>query len=199
MRFLFTLFLFVSTAGFSQQQMFDICPLKVGQEVPEAKLISIDGKMVDLKEVTNGKKTVLVFFRGGWCPYCIRHLSALQEIKEDIDMLGYQIVGITPDAFDSLATSSARSESDFELYSDSKIDAISAFGLGWEIDDANYVKYRDGYKMDTEKWTGEKHHVLPVPAIYVISENTIQYNYVNPNYSVRLKPETLKAVLETLD
>ena len=86
----------------------------------------------------------------------------------------------------------------YEIFSDSKAQLITAFGLGWEVDHTNYVKYRDQYGIDTEEWSGEEHHVLPVPAVYIINDGVVQFNYVNPNYSIRLKAETLLAILKSL-
>ena len=54
------------------------------------------------------------------------------------------------------------------------------------------------YKLDLEKWSGEEHHSLPVPAIFIIKEGVVQFQYVNPNYNTRMKAKTLLAVLETL-
>ncbi len=42
--------------------------------------------------------------------------------------------------------------------------------------------------------SGEKHHLLPVPAILLINtDGIIQLHYVNPNYNVRLKKEVILA------
>ncbi len=156
------------------------------------------GESVKFAQILESKKLIVVFYRGGWCPYCTRHLSALGMLKDEIDSLGFTLVGITPDRFDSLAVSQLKSESDYEIYSDSKAELIRAFGLAWEIDSATYVNYRDQYKMDLETWSGETHHLLPVPAVYLIVDGVIQFNYVNPNYKIRLRTETLLAILKSL-
>ena len=53
--------------------------------------------------------------------------------------------------------------------------------------------------MDTEWWTGSKHHVLPVPAVFVISKGIIQYQHVDPNYSRRLPPEVLLSFIKAVN
>jgi peroxiredoxin len=189
----------ITSLSFSQDQMFDICPLKVGEQVPDSlNVVDDSGNVQSLNVLTSGK-TIVVFYRGGWCPYCTRHLAQLHNIEKDIAKLGFNMIAITPDQFDSLDVSYERGGNDFKIYSDSKLDVINAFGLGWEIDSANYVKYRDSYGMDTELWTGENHHVLPVPAVYVISDGIVQYNYVNPKYSTRLSADVLLAMLKSLN
>ena len=44
----------------------DITPLKVGDLVPSATLATVEGKPFDLRKMTQGKPTVLIFYRGGW-------------------------------------------------------------------------------------------------------------------------------------
>ena len=44
---------------------------------------------------------------------------------------------------------------------------------------------------------GDKRLVLPVPAIYVIDSNgLVQFNYVNPNFKVRLHADLLLKAAE---
>lgn len=190
---------FAPFLGFGQQEMFDVCPLKIGQKIPEnTKLIAMDGKSTTLKEAIGSKPTILVFFRGGWCPYCVQHLSALQEAKSEIEAAGFQIMAITPDTFDQLIKSDTASKADFSLYSDAGAVNIKAFGLGWKVSDELYNKYKGQYGLDLETWSGSKEHILPVPAVFVLKDGIIQFEYVNPNYSVRLTAETLIAVLKSM-
>lgn len=184
--------------SFGQDQMFDVCPLKVGEEVPaDVSLVNSNGDTSTVAEALS-KKSIIVFYRGGWCPYCMRHLSALHQVKEEMAELGYDIIAITPDQFDSLGVSEARAETDITIYSDSDTDVIEAFGLGWRVDDEMHEKYVNKYELDLGEWSGDDHHILPVPALYVVHDGVVQYQYVNPNYSVRLKPETLMAILKSL-
>ncbi|MDG1333727.1 MAG: hypothetical protein P8P74_15425 [Crocinitomicaceae bacterium] len=67
-----------------------------------------------------------------------------------------------------------------------------------KVHNKNWIKYRDKYKMDVEEWSGEKHHTFPVLAVYVIKNGILIYNYIKPNYSVRLKSETVPAKLKTI-
>ena len=158
------------------------------------------GKEIELKDYVGEKATVLVFYRGGWCPYCIRHLSALQEIKPELDKMGYELLAITPDDYTRLDSTVVRSgDFDYTLFSDKNINAINAFGIGWKINDKLYQKYKDSYGMDTEWWTGSQHHVLPVPSVFIIKEGKIMYQHVNPKYSDRLSPDILLAMIRSLE
>ena len=182
----------------AQDEMFDICPIKLGEECPSAELFSLDGESVDLEEIVGEKPTVIVVYRGGWCPYCMRHLSALQEAKEEIETLGFQMVTFSPDDYSKLDTTYNRSGLEYQLYSDKNVSAIKALGLDWHVNDKLYAKYRNDYKMDTEFWSGEDHHILPVPAVLVFYKGKLRYQHIDPKYSQRLDPDVLIAMLKSL-
>jgi|GEM_PF-3801429 len=56
-------------------------------------------------------------------------------------------------------------------------------------DDKTVEKYKK-WNIDLEKASGYDHHYLPAPSTYLVGEKgTIQFQYTNPNYSVRLDPE----------
>ncbi len=44
----------------------EICPLLVGDSVPELTLATIDGGAFNLNDAIKKKPTVLIFYRGGW-------------------------------------------------------------------------------------------------------------------------------------
>lgn len=191
--------LFVSIVSFSQEEMYDICPIKNSEEVPSSAIYDVKGGKVDLKKYISDRPAVVVFYRGGWCPYCTRHLSALQESKSEINELGFELIAITPDNFNKLDSSIVRGDVDFTLFSDKDADAINKFGIGWEINDELYAKYKNDYKMDVEWWSGESHHILPVPAVFIIKNGKIQFQHVDPNYSKRLSASILLAYLNSIE
>ena len=199
MRYSLLFLLFITVNGFSQEAMYNICPIKNSADIPNSEVFKSSGEKVDLKSYIGNRKVVLVFYRGGWCPYCMRHLSALQEVKEEIDQLGFELIAITPDDFSQLDTSLKRSNGiEYRLFSDKNIEAINAFGIGWKVNDELYAKYKNEYRMDLEWWSGTKHHVLPVPSVFIINEGKIQYQHVDPKYSQRLSSDVLLSFIKSI-
>lgn len=182
----------------AQNGMFDICPLKVGSDIPAVAITDAEHETYQLTDLVSEKPSVLIFYRGAWCGYCTQHLAELNDIKGDIEALGYQVFGITIDKAEKLEESTKRSESEITVYSDASADAVRAFGLDWQVEDELFNKYKDKYNLDLETWSGQDHHTLPVPAVFVVKEGKVQFQYVNPNYNTRLKPATLLAVLKTI-
>jgi peroxiredoxin len=194
-----TFTLLFSTLLLGQGEMYDICPIKNSEEVPSVNLVNKEGKEINLKESIGNDPVIVVFYRGAWCPYCTRHLSALQEIKPQIDSLGFQLLAITPDDFTKLDSTTTRTKGlAYQLFSDKNLEAITAFGIGWKVNDELYQKYKDNYGMDTEWWAGSKHHTLPVPAVFIIKDGKIQYQHVDPNYANRLDPLLLLSFLKAV-
>lgn len=182
----------------AQNTMFDVCPLKVGSEIPSGTVLDADGNSHDINALTSERPTVVIFYRGAWCGYCTKHLAELNDVKADIEAKGYQIFGVTIDQPSKLEESYTKPGSEIQVYSDSSAAVTGAFGLNWKVSDELFTKYKDSYNLDLEAWSGADHHSLPVPAVFIIKDGIVQFQYVNPKYSTRLKATTLLAVLETL-
>lgn len=181
-----------STVGQVAMKAEDVRPVGMGAPVPDVAVTTIEGETKPLRNITNGSKTVLVFYRGGWCPFCSAHLQEVGQIKDDLKALGYQIVAISPDKPEELKKSMEKNETDYTLLSDSSAGAIRAFGLAFKVDDQTFTMYRDQYNIDLERSSGMDHHILPVPAVYLVNERSqITFLHFNPNYRERLKGATI--------
>lgn len=107
--------------------------------------------------------------------------------------MGYQLLAVSPDLSAELRKSVQKQELKYSLLSDSKMTAAQALGIAFKVDDATVTQYKE-YGTDLEKSSGEAHHLLPVPAVFVIATNgTIHFSYANPDYKMRLNPDVLLA------
>jgi peroxiredoxin len=163
-----------------------IRPVLLGSKLPEVTLTTLSGKATTLKAQVAGKPAILVFYRGGWCPYCNLQLSDLRLIKKQAETLGYQIIAISPDRYEELKRTMGKQKLDYTLLSDNKAAALKAFGIGFALDAATIQKYK-GYGIDLEKASGETHHALPVPSVFIVDkEGVLQFSYVHPDYAARV-------------
>lgn len=171
----------------------DTKPLKAGDTIPDVTVKTADGKPVNLKEAVAGQPAVLIFYRGGWCPFCSKHLKGVQDVAPELTAMGYQILGISGDQPDQTKESIPKLKVDYTLLSDGDLEAAKAFGLAFQLDDSTIERYENfGIKMMTSD--GESRTTLPVPAVYVVAKDgTILYEYHDPDYKVRLDPEELVA------
>jgi peroxiredoxin len=170
-----------------------IRPLLVGTATPSVSVRGIGGAVLNLAEATFGTPTILIFYRGGWCPYCSRHLGRIQQIEPELAAMGYQILAVSPDRPELLSAAAKRDTLTYTLLSDSEMDAARAFGIAFRVDDTTVRTY-SGYGIDLEGASGRPHHLLPVPSVFVIgTDGAIRFQYVNPNYRFRLDPSVLLA------
>ncbi|WP_394176844.1 peroxiredoxin-like family protein [Thalassotalea litorea] len=190
--------LLVSTASYSKpvaESADQVSPLLVGQTIPEVTTTTVDGKKVAFNEIVDGKPTVLFFYRGGWCPFCNVQMGQLQAIEKDLVDLGYQLIGVSTDSPADLQKSMTKEELSYQLLSDFDSQMSQAFGLAFFTSQSVTDRYLG--KMDLQNplqknAAGEERLVLPAPAVYVIDgDGMVHFQYVNPNFKVRLDPQLL--------
>lgn len=66
----------------------EVKPLAVGAPAPAVTVQSADGTAFDLGAALAEKPTILIFYRGGWCPFCNRELGELAEFAPKFAALG---------------------------------------------------------------------------------------------------------------
>ena len=186
----------VLSAPFLQAQDYaetadKVTPLLISSEIPDVSLKNIEGETVSLRDKVYEQPSILVFYRGGWCPYCNRHLAELKKIEEDLYEIGYQILAISPDRPEKLKATLNENELGYTLLSDSPMDVTKAFGLAFKVDSKTVERYKS-LGIDLEADSGYDHHLLPAPAVYIINtEGIVRFNYVNPNYRERINGDVL--------
>lgn len=169
-------------------------PLAVGAELPDAEVKSADGETVKLREALAGQAAAIVFYRGHWCPYCMKHLQQLQEIEGQLKDAGVKLVAITTDKPEIVKETQTKGF-DFTIYSDSGLDAAMAMGVAFQLDPETAAKYRDTLVENTGHDTGQ----LPVPAVFLVDKaGKIQFVFSKPDYKVRLSNEELLAAVKKL-
>lgn len=171
-------------------------PLLNGQQIPSAvEVTTIQGKKTSLGQALNNKKTILFFYRGGWCPFCNTQMGQLKKIESKLQGLGFQLIGISTDNAQDLQKSMGKHQMNYQLLADFNSTTSQAFGLAYFASQKTTDRYLAKMKLENplqKNKAGDERIVLPVPAIYVIdSTGLVQFNYVNPNYKVRLHEELL--------
>jgi peroxiredoxin len=177
----------------------DVQPLKKGEIVPGGQLMTLDGKMVDLKAIISRRPSILIFYRGGWCPFCNLQMGQLVKIEPDLMKMGYQILAITPDKPESLKASMDKNRINYTLLSDRTMGVTRQFGLAYHLNEKT-LEGMKSYGHDLDAATGNSLHELPVPAAYVVdTKGLIHFVYFNPVIKVRVNPmDLMKAAKEAI-
>ena len=174
-------------------------PLEKGASIPPVEVRTMAGEMVDLKDHIQNKPSILIFYRGGWCPYCNTHLSEIQAIEGKLLEYGVEIYAISPDRPELLAETSEAIQLSYTLLSDSSASAIRAFGLAFQVEQSLVDKYKNSYGIDLEADSGETHHLLPVPAYFLVNASgLIVDSHFDPDYKSRVKSTQVLTQVKTL-
>lgn len=170
----------------------DISPLLIGEKMPSVNLIDADGKSIVSDSLFNKKPTVLIVYRGGWCPYCNVHLAEVGKNEAEIIKLGYQIVAVSPDSPKNLKDSGEKNKLGYKLLSDSKGEFCQKLGIAFKANDRSIPYIKEGSEGANETF-------LPVPTLMVIDKTgKIIYEYISPNIAERISSYLLMASLKAL-
>jgi peroxiredoxin len=98
-------------------------------KAPSATVVKRDGTMIDLSEMWQKQKVVVVFYRGGWCPHCAKQLATLQKEQRQFADSGAIILGISSDSVEDANKTRDKLGLNYELYSDPQLTVISKWGV----------------------------------------------------------------------
>lgn len=170
----------------------DVSPLLIGEKIPNATVLDARNQSIKFSEIIKRRKTILIFYRGGWCPYCNEHLSDVGKIEKELDALGYQVLAVSPDAPNQLQPTQDKDEFKYTLLSDQKGDLIKAAGIAFKAP-ASSEKNLIPNQPDHENL------ILPVPSLFIIdSSGEILFEYINPNYKHRINGYLLLAAAKAI-
>lgn len=174
--------------------------LAVGQKPAGFTVNSHLGESVSLDSLLQDKGPLLVvFYRGGWCPYCNVQIRQLAEAWPEFKKRGITPVLVSADKPDASAMAQATYKIPFPVLSDPDLKAHAAFDVIIEVDDATVDKYRD-YGIVLEDWSGRDHHKIAAPGIFLLdSSGQVQWAHVSKDYRTRPSVQQLLAMLDARD
>jgi len=129
-----------------------------------------------------GRPTVLLFYRGYWCPLCMEQVGEIAERWREIEALGAQVALVSPQDEAHTQALAARHDVGFRYLRDDGLAAARRLGIANpDGTPAGMV----GYESDT---------VLPT-LVVTDADGRIVYADQTDNYRVRPTPETVLAAL----
>lgn len=184
-----------STAGRIVDAAEDVRPLAAGAIAPGFVARYPDGTEYRFESGTRVRPAVLLFYRGGWCPFCNVQLGQLQEAEAILRERGYEILFLSSDRPDILRSSLQddveKTTAGYTLLSDSDAIAARAWGVAFRIAEPVVEQYKTR-GLDLESTQGNAEHVLPVPAVFVVDRSgRVAFSHFNPDFRVRLSAKEL--------
>jgi len=158
--------------------------LAVGATLPDDVRFVEHGRGPIAAADLRGRPTVLLFYRGNWCPLCMAQVGEIADRWREIESLGAQVALVSPQDERHTRALADRHEVAFRYLRDDGLAAARRLGIANpDGTPAGMV----GYEGDT---------VLPT-VVVTDADGRIVYTDQTDNYRVRPTPETVLAALRS--
>ncbi len=108
----------------------ELAGLRVGEKAPAFDLKNQAGQSIQLAKLLEQGPVAVVFHRSAdWCPFCQKHLVALQAGLSELKAAGLQVVAISYDSVEALERFATKRGIGFPLLSDPGSKTITAWKL----------------------------------------------------------------------
>lgn len=150
--------------------------VRVGSEIADFELPDQQGYPWCLSGQLEEGPTVLVFYRGDWCPYCNGQLASYARNAEQFERRGVQLAGISVDPPENSARMVGKLQLPFPLLSDPRGELIRRYGL-WDEEDG-----------------------VAIPSVIVVDRSrVVRYFYTGSDFADRPDNEEVFGALKRLD
>ena len=160
--------------------------LQTGKRLPDFSLVDESGQAVPIHTLIS-KPSVLLFYRGNWCPLCMAQIREIAAQYQEITAMGADVLLISPQPEDNTRALAQRMKVAFRYLSDPGNQAARTLGIASEFGIPTGLEVL-GY--DTE---------APMPTVIITdAEGRVIWADETDNYRVRPEPGVFLEVLKGL-
>lgn len=170
-----------------------------GDILGDFTLLDVHGASTTLSTARAGRVTVVVLYRGAWCPYCNLALHAYQEdLVPALADRGVELVAISPQKPDGSLSMKEKNELTFTVLSDPGNTIAKRLGvLTAPTDKARAAQRAMGISLTDVNADGS--HDVPMPTVVIVdAAGVIRWIDVHPNYTTRTEVGDILAALNAL-
>lgn len=173
--------------------------LQVGDTLESFSLADATGAPVTLDELLDSGPAVIVFYRGGWCPYCNLALRTYQrELLPELGAFGARLVAISPQSPDQSLSTVEKAELDFTVLSDPGNRVAHRVGIVFQQAD-EVLEAQRKLGLDLAQVNAEGSTQLPRPSVLIVDKDrTVRFVDVQPDYTARTEVADILAGLTEL-
>ena len=170
----------------SYRPMKDAVGLMPGDRAPLFTATDLFGNPYALSEALKRGPVVVIFYRGQWCPFCNRHLRALQNELPHLYDRGASVVAISPEKSEFLKQAAKKTGAEFALLFDEGYKISNAFDLTIKPGTLQKLMYNHILGARLQAAHSDASEKLPIPATFIInSDGLIIWRHFDPNYMKR--------------
>jgi len=171
--------------------------LQKGEKAQDFTLTNATGEQISLYQELKKGPVILMWYRGGWCPYCNLTLRAMQSMLPAFKAGGAQLFAITPESPDKSLSTAEKNELQYEILTDKDNALARNYGVVFKLTDDVKKYYEDGFGLS--EYNGNDKGELPLAATYVIgTDSIVTFAFLDADYRNRAEPiEVLNALTNT--
>jgi peroxiredoxin len=160
--------------------------IRTGQRLAPFTLDDATGTPVGLDQLVSAGPVVIVFYRGGWCPYCNVALRTYQhELLPQLGAFGVRLVAISPQSPDESLSTAEKAGLEFTVLSDPGSRVAERIGIAFQQADEVLAAQRT-LGLDLTRVNAEGSTWLPRPTVLIVDRDRIvRFVDVQPDYSAR--------------
>lgn len=170
--------------------------VKAGDRLEAFTLDDATGSAVSLGQLVEDGPAVIVFYRGGWCPYCNVALRTYQrELLPELSAFGARLVAISPQTSDESLSTAEKAELSFTVLSDPGSQLARRLGIAFpQADDV--LRAQRALGLDLTQVNAEGSVWLPRPTVLIVDpDQTVRFADVQPDYTSRTEVPAILAAL----
>jgi peroxiredoxin len=170
--------------------------IRAGDVLDPFTLEDANGTPVSLEQLVESGPAVIVFYRGGWCPYCNLALRTYQqELLPQLAAFGARLVAISPQSRDESLSTTEKAELEFTVLSDPGSRLADRLGITFEQADDVLAAQRT-LGLDLTKVNAEGAVRLPRPTVIIVDQDhTVRFVDVQADYTARTEVADIIAAL----
>lgn len=170
--------------------------IPVGQKVPDGRVLGLDGKPVALSSLYAKGPILLVFYRGGWCPYCNFQIREMTTAFSEYHKRGVTPVAVSVERPEEGAATRATYAVPFPILSDADLALIEPFHVVNQVE-GKQLEMLGKYGIDLEGASGRTHHVIAIPSLFLIDRGgVVRWAHSDPTYTVRPATAQILAAID---
>jgi peroxiredoxin len=171
----------------------------VGDTLASFTLSDASGSSVSLEQILETGPAVIVFYRGGWCPYCNLALRTYQrELMPQLPAFGARLVAISPQDPDQSLSTVEKAELDFTVLSDPGNRIAQRVGIVFQQAEDVLEAQRE-LGLDLAAVNAEGSTQLPRPTVLIVDQDrVVRFVDVQPSYTARTEVDDIVAALAGL-
>ena len=159
--------------------------LKLPAQAPLFTLKDINGIVTSLKQTLNNSPAIIVFYRGGWCPFCHIQLKYYQDSINLFNKSGAQLIAISSEKPSHAAKTADKHQLSFPLLFDHGAEVAKAFSVAFRNPKATEERH-EMVNVPLDEWNDDSGKYLPIPGAFAIdTSGIIQHTFAKGHYRYR--------------